>query len=155
MFCPNCSQSLNADSQFCSQCGLAREAMREMLATRNAITEGKLTPRQKGLRQGIALMLLSAILIPVYVLLSPLFPPVDRLVESAVSDTPFDKISQAVLLTLFMIGLVRTAYAWFFQDKAATSLASEASPKELTSAPGTPVQEFGAWRTKTRTSGEL
>jgi hypothetical protein len=160
MYCPNCSHPLTNSNQFCSHCGVARDAMSEIVATnemgnRAALAEGKLTPRQKGLRQGVGLILLSAILIPVYVLLAPLFPAHDRLVESAVSDTPFEKISQAVLLTLFLVGLVRTAYAWFFEKNAHSSFTSATSPKELTPAQGTPIQEFGAWKATTRTSGEL
>lgn len=160
MYCPNCSYPLQSGNQFCSQCGLGRDAMSKILATKElanhaSAVDVKLTPRQKGLRQGVGLILLSAILVPVYVLLAPLFPADDRLVESAVSDTPFEKISLAILLTLFLVGLVRTVYAWFFQPSANPSVASEAANKELPPAQGVPIQEFGAWRAKTRTSGEL
>src|SRR3954470_1615834 len=146
MFCSNCSQPVrDNETKFCSYCGAERDATRESLVTNGLAislsTTGrdKLTPRHQGMRQGVGLMLLSLILVPAFVLLAPLFPANDRLVESAVSDTPFEKISQVILLTLFLLGLVRTLYAWFFQRGPGSSLASEELPKELGEAPGNPV----------------
>jgi len=118
-------------------------------------SEDKLSPRQKGVRQGVVLMLLSMILIPAYVLLAALFPANDRLVESAVSDTPFEKISQAVLLTIFMLGLVRVMYARFFQEGAVleergiSQLKGSASNYALPPAQSIPVSGFGSWRAQT------
>jgi hypothetical protein len=160
MYCPKCAQPLAANEiQFCSRCGLALNGLKQIVAgegkpgpQRSKTGRDQLSPRQKGLRQGVTLMLLSVILIPAYVLLAALFPANDRLVESAVSDTPFEKISQAILLTLFLAGLVRTGYAWFFQDHAARSLPSPVSTPELPPAQSTPVSGFGGWRANT---GEL
>ncbi|HKP38760.1 MAG TPA: hypothetical protein VJT71_18025 [Pyrinomonadaceae bacterium] len=115
----------------------------------------KLSPRQKGIRQGIVLMALSVILIPAYFLLAALFPANDRLVESAVSDTPFEKISQAILLTLFLAGLARLLYARFFQtgetpQPDAAQLDERSSLKyALPAAQATPVPGFGGWRVNT------
>jgi len=81
-------------------------------------TANALTPRQKGVRHGVMLVLLSIILVPAYVLLAALFPANDRLIESSVSDTPFEKISQAILLTIFMLGIARLLYALIFQKAA-------------------------------------
>jgi hypothetical protein len=100
----------------------------------------------------VTLMLLSMILIPAYVLLAALFPANDRLVESAVSDTPFEKISQTILVTMFLAGLVRTAYAWFFQESAPRSLPQLVSTLELPLDHSRPRDGFGAWRART---GEL
>jgi hypothetical protein len=104
-------------------------------------------------------MLLSVILIPAYVLLAALFPAADRLVESSVSDTPFEKISQAVLLTIFMSGLARVLYARLFQRGASLSegddgaevaqLKGSAASYELPPADSIPVSGFGSWRTET------
>jgi len=122
-------------------------------------SENKLSPRQKGMRQGVVLMLLSVILIPAYILLAALFPANDRLVESSVSDTPFEKISQAILLTIFMIGLARLLYARLFKPGAegddATGVAqlnSSASAQALPPAQSIPPAVFGSWRANT---GEL
>lgn len=99
-------------------------------------------------------MLLSIILAPAYVLLAALFPANDWLVESAVSDTPFEKISQAILLTIFMLGLVRVLYARFFQQGVKleeshtefAQLGSSSSNWELPPAQSIPVSGFGTWR---------
>jgi hypothetical protein len=103
-------------------------------------------------------MFLSIILIPAYVLLAALFPANDRLVEASVSDTPFEKISQAILITLFLMGLARLLYALFFQPderqstgetEAAHLNAGPSSPYALPSAQGEPVSSFGSWRVST------
>jgi len=165
MFCPNCSQEIIGQRsgirgqskttssservQFCSRCGLSLNGLNEFVAGNGPKPAAK-NRRVKGLKQGAFLMLLSVILIPAYFLLAALFPPNDRLVESAVSDTPFEKISQAVLLTMFLVGLVRAAYAWFFQKEA--EIETQAPPAQLPPATAIPVSGFGAWRT---VSGEL
>jgi hypothetical protein len=125
--------------------------------SQSGASEDKLSPRQKGVRQGVMLMLLSVILIPAYILLAPLFPANDRLVESSVSDTPFEKISQAILFTIFMFGLARVLYAYFFQQDArlgerepeAAQLGNPSSDYALPPAQSIPVSGFGAWRAET------
>lgn len=167
MYCPKCAQpQVSDETQFCSRCGLPLSNLKEMVlaggkppASRAEAGEASLSPRQKGVRQGVMLMLLSVILIPAYVLLAALFPAEDRLVESSVSDTPFEKISQAVLLTVFMLGLARVLYARLFQQGAGLSegvgeteggqLKGSASNYELPPAQSIPVSGFGSWRTET------
>ena len=164
MYCPKCSQPQISDEvQFCSRCGLPLLNLKEMVSSEgktrlNISNKDKdtLSPRQKGTRQGVILMLLSVILMPAYILLAALFPANDRLIESSVSDTPFEKISQAVLLTIFMLGLVRLLYARIFQaavDTHSSPIHLEASSNySLPAAPGTPLEALGAWRQNT---GEL
>jgi hypothetical protein len=108
-------------------------------------------------RQGVVMMLLSLALIPAYVLLAALFPADDRLVESSPSDTPFEKIGQAVLVTLFLLGLARVLYARFFEQgtpeedgrPAPAALEGAASGRALPPPQGIPVSGFGAWRVDT------
>ena len=162
MYCPKCSQSQVSDEvQFCSRCGLPLLNLKEMVSTEGKTrlrdsTKDKdiLSSRQKGTRQGVILMLLSIILIPAYILLAALFPANDRLIESSVSDTPFEKISQALLFTIFMLGLARLLYARVFQAAAVDDNSSpihlETSPNySLPAAPGTPLESLGAWRQNT------
>lgn len=162
MYCPKCSQpQVSEEVQFCSRCGLPLFNLKKMVAS-----EGKtklktskqykdlLSSQQNGTRQGVMLMMLSVILIPAYILLAALFPANDRLVESAVSDTPFEKISQALLLTIFLLGLARFLYARIFQSAAVEDNPSpihlETSDNHsLPAAPGTPVTGLGAWRQNT------
>lgn len=162
MYCPNCAQQQVSDEvQYCSRCGLSLANLKEWIVTggktsleQPRLTQENLTPRQKGVRQGALLMLLSVILVPAYILLAALFPADDRLVESAVSDTAFEKISQAVLLTMFLLGLVRFLYARIFQSGSAASeerhalgqMETSSGNHSLPPAPGTPVSGFGAWR---------
>lgn len=165
MYCPKCSQPQVSDEmQFCSHCGLPLINMKEMIlaggktkVSQAETSEDKRSPRRRGIRQGVMLMLLSLILIPAYILLAALFPAQDRLIESSVSDTPFEKISQAILLTIFMLGLARALYARFFQQgvrleegepEVARSDGSS-SKYELPPAPSIPVSGFGAWRPNT------
>ena len=161
MYCPKCSQQQVSDEvQFCSRCGLPLLNLKEMVLSAGKTrldTSNKdkdiMSSREKGTRQGVILMLLSVILIPAYILLAALFPANDRLIESSVSDTPFEKISQAALLTIFLLGLVRLLYARIFQaavDTNSSPIHLEASPNySLPEAPGTPLEGLGAWRQNT------
>jgi len=165
MYCPKCAQpQATEETQFCSRCGLSLTNLKEVVLAdgKAKLSQGETdptSPRQKGVRQGVMLMLLSVILIPAYILLAALFPANDRLVESAVSDTPFEKISQAVLLTIFMLGLARMLYARFFQEGTIaeeggvkTDMAQlRGSPANhvLPPAQGAPVSGFGSWRANT------
>jgi hypothetical protein len=102
-------------------------------------------------------MLLSIVLIPAYVLLAALFPANDVLVESRVSDTAFEKISEAVLLTIFMCGLARMLYAYFFersdkddkQEELTAKLGATRASYALPPSQSIPVSGFGAWRGNT------
>jgi len=165
MYCPKCSQPQVSDEmQFCSRCGLPLSNMKEMIlgngkteVNQSEKSDDKLSPRHRGIRQGAMLMLLSVILIPAYILLAALFPAQDRLVESSVSDTPFEKISQAILFTIFMFGLARMVYARFFQQGArleesepeVARLDRLSSNYALPPAQGIPVSGFGTWRANT------
>ena len=165
MYCPKCSlPQVSAETQFCSRCGWPLSDLKEMISAGSKAKTGearasddKLSSQQKGIRQGVVSMLLSVILIPAYILLAALFPANDRLVESAVSDTPFEKISQAVLFTIFMFGLARVLYARFFQPENKPEETESRSVQRdsaslnyaLPAAQGIPVDGFGTWRRNT------
>lgn len=167
MYCPKCSQPQASDeTQFCSRCGLPLNGLKQMVladgttqVSQSEANEADLSPRRKGVRQGVALMLLSVILIPAYILLAALFPAHDRLVEGSVSDTPFEKISQAILFTIFMLGLARVLYARFLlqgfslgegvDEAEVAHLKGAATNYELPPAQSIPVSGFGSWRADT------
>lgn len=167
LYCPKCSQpQVSEETQFCSHCGLSLNGLKEIVLAEGKTKTSQLkgcedqrSPRQKDVRQGAMLMILSVILIPAYILLAALFPANDRLIESAVSDTPFEKISQALLVTLFILGLARLLYARFFRtdtivqrtmsDANADQIRSSASDYALPSAQTIPVSGFGSWRANT------
>jgi hypothetical protein len=176
MYCPKCSQLQVSDQiQFCSSCGLSLNDIKELIladgktkVSQPETREDKLSPRQKGVRQGVQLMLLSVVLIPAYILLAALFPANDRLIEGSVSDTVFEKVSQAILFTIFMFGLARVLYARFFEqgvsfgeNKAETvqlnsslvdHLNGSSTNYALPPSQSIPVSGFGPWRANT---GEL
>lgn len=165
MYCPQCAQPQPAEPlQFCSQCGFPTEGVQQLVAAGGRLElltlptpATELAPRPRGVRQGVKLMLLSLALVPAYFLLAALFPAHDQLVEAHVSDTPFEKIAQALLVTLFLLGLARVVYAYLFA-RAATSAkegATEtgqlkaAAQYALPPAQSIPVNGFGTWRAQT------
>ena len=135
MFCPKCSQRVLDNNRFCSRCGFALDSIKNLAADYPSLQSNEsqtqqngLTPYQKGIRQGFQLALLSIILVPAYILLAALFPPNDVLVESSPSDTAFEKVSQAILATLFMLGLARMIYAYLFERSRKEDPPDQISP---------------------------
>jgi hypothetical protein len=183
MFCPRCSESqANDEAQFCSKCGFSIKSVKKLLDTDGVIElETELSPRQKGVRQGAKLILLSLILLPALVLLSALFPADDQLVESSPSSTIFDQVGLAILWTVFLAGSARIAYAFLF-EKASNVIKQQENveiiseelhnfkPNEtrqsLPPSESAPASSYGKWkqttrelfeipRTEKKTSGEL
>jgi hypothetical protein len=79
MFCPNCGQRQTSnDARFCNACGFALNAVTDLLASGGRghwrppeathqvqpALPAALTPRQKGIRQGVMLMLSTFLLVP-------------------------------------------------------------------------------------------
>ncbi|MEO6589761.1 MAG: hypothetical protein ABIP06_10695 [Pyrinomonadaceae bacterium] len=131
---------------------------------------------------GVKLLLIALILLPVFQILSGLFPPDDRLVESSPSSTWFDFFGNAVLFTLTLSGFARIFYAFVFERSTESNIfkrfnkfgisddksVSEISGRQRNVLPPTqsvPVPDFGKWKTtgelfepifaKSKTSGEL
>lgn len=173
MFCPNCSQENSNDAtQFCSKCGFNLKGVREIIKKGGA--EVEVSNRQKGVRQGVKLILLSLILFPALVLLSAMFPPNDVLVESSPSSTWFEQIGWATLWTIFLSGVARILYAVIFElntaavkekTKPVKQIKTETAKNALPPQESIPVSDFGKWKTtgdlyepifsKPKTSGQL
>lgn len=83
MFCPNCGQrQISNDARFCNACGFALNAVSDLLASGGRVQHWRppeaahqvqlahpaqpavLTPRQKGIRQGVMLMLSTFLIVP-------------------------------------------------------------------------------------------
>lgn len=178
MFCPKCSeQQLSQETQFCSKCGFPTAGVKKLLQNDGQI-ENEISNRQKGIRQGAKLILLSLVLLPAFIFLSAMFPPDDRLVESSPSSTWFEQIGWAILWTIFLAGAVRILYALVFERKSSISenisektsektkeINSGESRNALPPSESIPVSDFGKWKTsgslyepvykKQKTSGEL
>jgi len=76
MFCPRCGQQAAEEIRFCSRCGLPLGAVAEVVETGGELSPpeagGGLTPRQKGMRKGLMLLvggllsLKAAVLLTLY-----------------------------------------------------------------------------------------
>src|SRR5829696_5144330 len=73
MFCPNCGQrQISNDSRFCSACGFALNVVSDLLASGGQLhwrppepaRPAPLTPRQRGIRQGVMIMLSTLLFVP-------------------------------------------------------------------------------------------
>ena len=110
MFCPQCGQQQVSDAaRFCSRCGFQLAAVSGLLATGGAAPESFVeaapapeTPRRKGARLGGKVMLSGIFLIAVLALLTEL--------TNLPDDLP------AVGAIVFLAGLLRIIYAFFFED---------------------------------------
>lgn len=122
MHCPRCGQQQVTEAvRFCSRCGFLLEGITQLLASggmlpaiQEAVGTKQVSPRGKGVRQGAALLLAGAVLVPVLgVFYSYLgFPP--------------EMIIALAALLCFLGGPLRMLYAAIFEEGA---------PKRLYAAP--------------------
>ena len=109
MYCPQCGQEqISGETRFCSRCGFPLGGVMALLASGGvpAITEAaaspkKLSPRRRGYRQGVILMLISVILTPVLGILT---------------DIGFPEVFVALAAVIFWVGIIRMVYARIFQE---------------------------------------
>lgn len=113
MYCPNCGQQQISDEmRFCSRCGLALSGLAEWLAggrlplkrAEESKASDPASPRRKGIRRAGKLMFFSAMLFPIFLVISL---AVD---EGGPMVIPF---------LLFFISLTMMLYARLFSDKHA------------------------------------
>lgn len=179
MYCPKCSEiQSNESTLYCRKCGFNLENLTSFIET-NGNLNSQNSSRQKGIRRGVKLILLSVILFPIYVFLAPLFPANDVLVESSPSDTWYEQISWAIMTTLFLAGTLRIAYAFAFENHFAErklnsqndsentqkTFASSKKPNALPPSQSATASNFGKWKitdelfepvfVKRKTTGEL
>jgi len=107
MYCPQCSQEQVAEEMhFCSRCGFPLTIVSQLVANGGALArfdiEGKrrLTPREKGVRWGALLMIISGVLFPIVMLLTAMKH------DAAVLFFP--------VVMVFLVGLARSLYAKLF-----------------------------------------
>jgi len=122
MYCPACGLTQVADEvRFCPRCGFALGLVAELVANNGVlpahlapagVVQGE-SPRRKGLRQGGAVMLFGAFLVPVIALLTVI----------AGLDTETILLGVVVLI----LGLMRLLYALLFQDNRPTVRADAGS----------------------------
>jgi hypothetical protein len=72
MFCPRCGQQQSSgELRYCTRCGFPLEGVMELLnnggayvTSQASASQAKASPRYKGVRQGAALMLIGAVIVP-------------------------------------------------------------------------------------------
>lgn len=128
MFCPRCGQErISQETSFCSRCGFLLTAAAELLSTGGALVLGSpparggvggdgISPRRRGIRWGLFMFLLMFVLAPL----------IGIILEFAVGNDPWPV--GVVILVLGGGGLLRIAYALFFESKYPAALAAGTAP---------------------------
>jgi hypothetical protein len=122
MFCPQCGlRQITNDARFCSGCGFSLNVVSELLANGgqrpwrpSESVAGGLSPRQKGIRQGIMLMLSTLLVVPVIGILFV-----------GLMGMPGEIAGLAAVLCA-VGGFLRLLYALFLEDR---------NPPQLTNSP--------------------
>lgn len=156
MYCPHCGQQQASEAlRFCSRCGFPLGVIAEVLAqggtlsTREPESQGlKMSPRQKGIRQGAMLMLSALLIVPLLIFAVIIFES-----EQLIPLVPLSAIVCVVG------GMLRMAYALMFEhtgvDSTATNfsmpaqLNAPARNQALPPAQGTPIND---WRRRPETA---
>ncbi|MFL6282936.1 MAG: zinc ribbon domain-containing protein [Pyrinomonadaceae bacterium] len=113
MFCPQCGQRQPSnEARFCSSCGFQMYVVTELLKSggqlvRRPSAPGQLSPRSKGLRQGVMLMLSTLVIVPIIGILGV-----------ALLGLP-GEFAGAAAVICFMGGFLRMMYALLFESSEA------------------------------------
>jgi len=141
MFCPQCGQKQLSDGvRFCSSCGFQLEAVSQLLPTNGMphwqppqVMQPLLppgprppSPRRKGVKQGVMLLGIGVLLVPMLAILS--FP---------------EEIIGLTAIICFVGGFLRMLYALFFEESAAAA-AQPQMPVPGYVPPPVPPNYFGA-----------
>lgn len=110
MFCPGCGYQIAAGHvRFCPGCGFRLDGVTDLLArngepvSQQPQASTNLSERQKGVRLGVKLILLSVVLFPIFLALSVLF------------DSPGPLLPPA---TIFLSGIAWSLYSAIFGEEA-------------------------------------
>jgi hypothetical protein len=162
MFCPRCGQQQATDSmRFCSRCGFPMEGAMQLLATGGLIPQYQHnveqkgpSPRRKGVKQGALLMLIGAILVPIFGVMSGFAP--GRL------ENVFAFFAALSAIICFLGGPLRMVYAGIFEEGAParpqfmmpTSYSPPviATPQARVSLPPAAANTAPSWRQRPQTA---
>ncbi len=118
MFCPRCGQQQATDSmRFCSRCGFLMEGVMYLLGNGGLLPqfpeevgEKKISPRRRGVKQGVLLMLIGILLVPIFGVMSNFAP--GRL------DNVFLFFTALSAIICFVGGPLRMLFAAIFEEGA-------------------------------------
>src|SRR2546421_10958397 len=118
MFCPRCGQQQATDSmRFCSRCGFSMEGVMQLLAHGGMLPvyqepagEKQISPRRRGVKQGAMLMLLGALIVPIFGVMSGFAP--GRL------ENVFAFFAAMSAIVCFVGGPLRMLFAAIFEEGA-------------------------------------
>ncbi|MBA2734750.1 MAG: zinc ribbon domain-containing protein [Acidobacteria bacterium] len=115
MYCPQCGQQqASSEMRFCSRCGFPLGGVVELLAGGGVLQsvggeelrEQALSPRRRGVRQGVVMMLLGTVIVPVLGILN-----------AHQEQTTMLEILVAISAVIFFAGgLMRILYALLFES---------------------------------------
>jgi len=111
MFCPQCGQErISVDTNYCSRCGFLLTGTTDLLQTGGVLplaalqaASGAISPRKRGLKQGLFIFLLTFLVVPIV-----------GMISVALRVEPFAVGIASVLF--FMGGLLRMVYALMFES---------------------------------------
>jgi uncharacterized membrane protein YvbJ len=153
MYCPNCGQQQISDEmRFCSRCGLALSGLAEWLASgrlpAKPVDDAEVTavsPRRKGMRRAAKIMFFSAVLFPVFLLISLAIDHGELMI---------------IPILTFFVALVLMLYARLFStttallnNQAAQTSALNSTPAargSLSPAANNPLPGFGRQQVRTK-----
>jgi hypothetical protein len=125
MFCPQCGlKQVANDVRFCSSCGFQLNVVSGLLMTGGHLSAQaqasagprRLSPRQKGVRQGAMLMLSTMLIVPLV-----------GLIGVALMGLP-GEVAGIAAVTCFVGGLLRILYALLLEEKHVADAAPALSP---------------------------
>jgi hypothetical protein len=115
MYCPQCSQEqVTEEMRFCSRCGFPLAIVSQLVRGGGALegfdpeAKGELSPRQKGVRWGLILMIVSLMLAPLAAVMTAM-------------KSDFFVLFVPVLM-LFVLGLGRLLHAYLLAQRTPTEI---------------------------------
>jgi hypothetical protein len=141
MYCPQCGQQqASTEMRFCSRCGFPMSGVVELLASGGLLPTQAIegaqvqqagdSPRRLGVRQGVMMMLVGAVLVPILGILA--------------GSTPGNNLLELLLpltaVICFAGGLMRILYATFFEQGASAINTNTPTPFSPTQTPPLPPQ---------------
>jgi len=114
MYCPQCGQQqASSEMRFCSRCGFPLGGVAELLAQGGVLRSGDeqsqeqtLSPRRRGVRQGVLMMLVGVVLVPVLAILK----------GSTFGPNMLDLLVPLSAVICFAGGMMRILYALIYEE---------------------------------------